>query len=50
MSWHRGANVSGRNTWGNGVNFYLSLGISGTITVVCYFLMVSMLNHYGVKL
>jgi len=34
----------------HGVNFYLSLGISGTITVVCYLLMVSMLNHYGVKL
>ena len=34
----------------HGVNFYLSLGISVAITVACYFLMVSALNHYGVKL
>lgn len=34
----------------HGLNFYLSLGLSVAITVVCYFLMVSALNHYGVKL
>lgn len=34
----------------HGLNFYLSLGISVAITVFCYFLMVSALNHYGVKL
>ncbi|MBD1400460.1 DUF3147 family protein [Pelovirga terrestris] len=34
----------------HGLNFYLSLGLSGAITVVCYFLMVSVLSHYGVKL
>ena len=33
-----------------GVNFYISIGISIGITVGCYFLMVSVLNHYGVKL
>lgn len=33
-----------------GINFYLSLGISTAITVACYFLTVSALNHYGVKL
>jgi len=34
----------------HGLNFYLSLGLSVAITVVCYFLMVSVLSHYGVKL
>ena len=34
----------------NGLNFYLSLGVSVAITVVCYFLMVLALNHLGVKL
>lgn len=33
-----------------GLNFYLSMGVSIGITVVCYFLMISALNHYGVKL
>ncbi len=33
-----------------GLNFYLSLGVSVAITIVCYFLMVSVLNHYGIKL
>jgi len=33
-----------------GVNFYLSLGISIVITIICYFLMIAMLNHYGIKL
>lgn len=34
----------------HGFNFYLSLGISIGITVGCYFLTVSALNFYGVKL
>jgi len=34
----------------NGLNFYLSLGVSVAITIACYFLMVSALNHYGIKL
>lgn len=33
-----------------GLNFYLSLGISVVITVASYYLMLSVLNHYGVKL
>lgn len=33
-----------------GLNFYLSISFSIGITVGCYFLMVSVLNHYGVKL
>ena len=33
-----------------GVNFYLSLGISIAITIICYFLMITVLNHYGIKL
>lgn len=33
-----------------GWNFYLSLGVSVAVTVSCYFLMVSALNHFGVKL
>ena len=33
-----------------GFDFYLSLGVSIAITVVCYFLMVAVLNHFGVKL
>jgi len=33
-----------------GLNFYLSLGVSVAVTVVCYFVMVSMLNQYDVKL
>lgn len=34
----------------HGMNFYLSLCISVAITVVCYFVMVSALNHYDIKL
>lgn len=33
-----------------GLNFYLGLGISVAVTVVCYFVMVSLLNQYDVKL
>ncbi|PJA66785.1 MAG: hypothetical protein CO158_01720, partial [Piscirickettsiaceae bacterium CG_4_9_14_3_um_filter_43_564] len=33
-----------------GLNFYLSLGVSVAVTVVCYFVMVSVLNQYDVKL
>jgi hypothetical protein len=33
-----------------GVHFYLSLLVSLTVTVVCYWGMVTILNHYGVKL
>jgi len=33
-----------------GVNFYLSLGISIIITIICYFLMIAVLNYYGIKL
>jgi hypothetical protein len=34
----------------NGVNFYLSMGISIAITVGCYFLMIITLEYYGIKL
>ena len=33
-----------------GVNFYLSISISVGFTVLCYWLMVTILNHYGVEL
>ena len=33
-----------------GMNFYLSMGIAITITVICYGLMVVILNQFGVKL
>jgi hypothetical protein len=33
-----------------GLNFYLSMSISIGITIACYFLMITFLNHYGVKL
>lgn len=33
-----------------GVNFYLGMGISIAITAICYFLMVAILNFFGVKL
>jgi hypothetical protein len=33
-----------------GLSFYLSMGVSIGITVLCYFLMLAALNHYGVKL
>jgi len=34
----------------HGMNFYLSMGISMAITATCYFLMVAVLNVFGVKL
>ena len=34
----------------SGVNFYLSMGISIGVTVLCYWVMVTLLGHYGVKL
>ncbi len=34
----------------HGLNFYLGLGVSVAITVFCYFLMVSVLNYFGIKL
>lgn len=34
----------------NGMNFYLSLFIAIALTAFCYWLMVFMLNRYGVKL
>lgn len=33
-----------------GLNFYMSMSISIGITLGCYFLMISLLNHFGVKL
>ena len=33
-----------------GLNFYLSMSISIGVTLGCYFLMISLLNHFGVKL
>ncbi len=33
-----------------GLNFYLSLSVSLIVTVACYWGMVTVLNHYGVKL
>jgi hypothetical protein len=33
-----------------GVNFYLSMGISVGVTVACYWTMVTVLSHYGIKL
>jgi len=33
-----------------GLNFYLSISISTGVTVGCYFVMVSVLNHYGIRL
>ena len=34
----------------HGMNFYLSLGVSIALTAVCYFLMISVLENFGVKL
>lgn len=34
----------------SGLNFYLSISIAIVITAGCYFLMVIVLNHFGVKL
>ena len=33
-----------------GVSFYLSMSISVAITVLCYWLMVNILKHYGIML
>lgn len=33
-----------------GFNFYLSISISIGVTVLCYWLLVSILVHYGIKL
>ena len=33
-----------------GLHFYLSTGISVGVTVACYWIMVTALSHYGVKL
>jgi hypothetical protein len=33
-----------------GLNFYLSMSISIGITLGCYVLMITLLNHYGIKL
>lgn len=33
-----------------GINFYLSIGIGIGLTVLCYWLMISALGHFGVKL
>jgi hypothetical protein len=33
-----------------GLNFYLSISIAIVITICCYWLMVYVLNHFGVKL
>lgn len=34
----------------HGINFYLGMSIAIVITVACYFLMVAILNFFGVKL
>ncbi len=34
----------------SGLYFYLSMAISCGITALCYFLMVSVLGHFGIKL
>lgn len=34
----------------HGLNFYLSMGIAILVTIACYWLMVVVLNHYGVEL
>lgn len=33
-----------------GLNFYAGIGISIAITVACYFLMISVLGHFGIRL
>lgn len=33
-----------------GMNFYLSMGISILVTIVCYWLMVTFLDQFGIKL
>ncbi|MGH8128995.1 MAG: DUF3147 family protein [Gammaproteobacteria bacterium] len=32
-----------------GINFYLSMALAVTITVICYFLMIAVLHHYGIR-
>ncbi|MCI0505162.1 MAG: DUF3147 family protein [Gammaproteobacteria bacterium] len=34
----------------HGINFYLSLSVAIGLTIGCYWLMISVLGHYGVKL
>ncbi|MBE0469694.1 MAG: DUF3147 family protein [Methyloprofundus sp.] len=34
----------------SGLNFYISLGISIALTALCYWFMIIVLNHYGIKL
>ncbi|HKB59254.1 MAG TPA: DUF3147 family protein [Gallionellaceae bacterium] len=34
----------------HGLNFYLSLGLSIALTAACYFLMIAVLENFGVKL
>ena len=34
----------------HGLNFYLSIGISITLTVMCYWIMISALDQFGIKL
>jgi hypothetical protein len=33
-----------------GLNFYLSMGLSISVTAVCYFFMIAILTRYGIKL
>lgn len=33
-----------------GINFYISISVSVLVTVGCYWLMVAILNYYGIKL
>jgi len=33
-----------------GLNFYLSMGLSMSVTAGCYFLMIALLARYGIKL
>ncbi len=34
----------------HGLNFYLSMGISITLTVTCYWVMITALDQFGIKL
>lgn len=34
----------------HGINFYISLSVSVVLTIVCYFLMIWVLNYFGIKL
>ncbi|MCP4180854.1 MAG: DUF3147 family protein [bacterium] len=33
-----------------GLNFYISISVSTVITILCYWLMITVLNHFGIKL